>query len=285
MSAQAVPRRPLGRTGLEVSALGLGTVKLGRDRGVRYATEARVPTDEEAFALLRVCAELGVTLIDTAPAYGVSEERLGAMLWSIRPRDIWQICTKAGETFDPDAAGGPTSRYDFTPEGVRASVEGSLRRLRTDAVDILLLHFPGSNDMDERVLSEGRVQGVLEALRREGKARAVGASIGTAGGAALALRGDAGRGLPPLDVVMVNYNALDRESASWITEGADRGVGVLVKKPLASGRAPGSSLREVLGLGGVSAAIVGTTSPDHLRENARWASGSTPPGFAEERAR
>jgi aryl-alcohol dehydrogenase-like predicted oxidoreductase len=278
MSAPAVPRRPLGRTGLEVSALGLGTVKLGRDRGVRYATAARVPTDEEAVALLCTAAELGVTLIDTAPAYGISERRLGSMLWSIRRRDAWQICTKAGETFDPEAAEGPSSRYDFTPEGVRASVEESLRRLRTDAVDILLLHFPGSNDLDERVLGAGRVQGVLEALRREGKARAVGASIGTAGGAALALRGDAARGLPPLDVVMVTCNALDRESLPWIAEAAERGAGVLVKKPLAGGRAAGASLGEVIRLRGVSAAIVGTTSPDHLRQNARWAAEPPAPG-------
>ncbi|MFT3683997.1 MAG: aldo/keto reductase [Phycisphaerales bacterium] len=79
--------RRLGRTGLDISPIGLGTVKLGRDTGLKYATTPRIPTDDEALALLRTARELGVNLIDTAPAYGVAEERLGSLLYQVAPRD------------------------------------------------------------------------------------------------------------------------------------------------------------------------------------------------------
>lgn len=72
--------RPLGDTGLIVSPLGLGTVKLGRDQGVKYPNGFTIPDDAAARALLDQARALGINLIDTAPAYGVSEQRLGPLL-------------------------------------------------------------------------------------------------------------------------------------------------------------------------------------------------------------
>ncbi|MBL8746693.1 MAG: aldo/keto reductase, partial [Phycisphaerae bacterium] len=93
--------RPLGRTGLKVSPLGLGTVKLGRNRGVKYPAEFEIPTDVQAAELLRRAQKLGITLLDTAPAYGEAEERIGRIIGSCGGRDRWTIVTKAGEEFDP----------------------------------------------------------------------------------------------------------------------------------------------------------------------------------------
>ena len=70
----------LGHSDLWISRLGLGTVKLGRDQGVRYPTGVRIPDNRAAGHLLDVASELGINLLDTAPAYGSSEERLGALL-------------------------------------------------------------------------------------------------------------------------------------------------------------------------------------------------------------
>ena len=72
--------RPLGSTGLMVSPLGLGTGKLGRDQGVKYPSGFQIPDDDEARMLLKLARDLGINLIDTAPAYGRSEERLGPLL-------------------------------------------------------------------------------------------------------------------------------------------------------------------------------------------------------------
>ncbi len=86
--------RPLGRTDIKVSALGLGTVKIGRDEGVKYPQKFTIPDDSAVKNLFSLARELGINLIDTAPAYGNSEERLGQLL---SHRHEWVIVTKTGE--------------------------------------------------------------------------------------------------------------------------------------------------------------------------------------------
>src|SRR5690606_6686077 len=139
--------RPLGDTGLLVSPLGLGTVKLGRDQGVKYPNGFSIPDDAAARALLAQARELGINLIDTAPAYGVSEERLGPLLRG--SRQDWVIVSKVGEEFENGA-----SRFDFSAAHTRFSVERSLRRLETDVIDLMLVHSDGN---DLAILDRGEV--------------------------------------------------------------------------------------------------------------------------------
>ena len=75
-----LPSRILGSTGLEVSTLGLGTVKFGRNSGVKYPNQFDLPDDEQIRQLLAQASDHGMNLLDTAPAYGSSEERLGLSL-------------------------------------------------------------------------------------------------------------------------------------------------------------------------------------------------------------
>ena len=114
--------RPLGSTGFQVSPLGLGTVKLGRDQGVKYPNGFTIPDDAQALALLQQARELGINLIDTAPAYGISEQRLGPLLRG--QRDEWVIVSKTGEEFEQGR-----SHFDFSPAHTRLSVEGGLLAL------------------------------------------------------------------------------------------------------------------------------------------------------------
>lgn len=245
--------RPLGSTGLDVSPIGLGTVKLGRNTGVKYPGPFELPGDDQVAALLGTAAELGVNLIDTAPAYGTSEERLGALLGRVAPRDRWVICTKAGETFD-----NGVSTFDFSPAAVTASIERSLHRLRTDRVEIALLH---SNGDDEGVILRSGGLEALRHLQRRGLVRAVGVSTKSPGGAMLAVQ--------HVDVVMLTLSASERADAPAAAEAGRRGVGVLVKKALASGHArdAGAAVRFALSQPGVSSVVVGTLSPEHLRAN------------------
>ena len=246
-----VARIPLGDTGLEVSRLGLGTVKLGRDTEVNYP--ARIPNDAEAGALLAGARDLGINLIDTAPAYGNAEERLGGLL---QARDEWVICTKVGEEFD-----GARSSHDFSPEWCRHSVERSLRRLRTDRLDIVLIHSDGD---DRRIVEELGTLDALMALKAEGKVLACGISHKSADGARAAL--DRGA-----DVIMATLNREYLDEVEVIAEAAGRGCGVLIKKALVSGatRDPGRDLGFVAGHEGVHSVVVGTTSLAHLEHNAR----------------
>ncbi|NLT70548.1 MAG: aldo/keto reductase, partial [Verrucomicrobiaceae bacterium] len=181
-------RHPLHSTDLLVSSLGLGTVKFGRNEGVKYPTTFDLPTDEAILALLDLARAEGINLLDTAPAYGTSEERLGHLLGS--RRDDWIIVSKAGEDF---AEG--RSHFDFSPTAITASVERTLLRLRTDRVESLLLHSDG-NDLD--VLDHSGAVETLFALKEQGKIRSAGISTKTvAGGLRAVALG--------LDVVMVTY--------------------------------------------------------------------------------
>ncbi|WP_133491645.1 aldo/keto reductase [Alcanivorax sp. 24] len=246
--------RPLGDTGLTVSALGLGTVKIGRDQGVKYPSAFTIPDDQAVRELLALARDLDINLIDTAPAYGRSEERLGQLLTGRRD---WVIVSKVGEEFEKGE-----SRFDFTPEHTIASVERSLRRLNTDYLDCVLIHSDG-NDLD--VLRQGTLE-VLAELKRKGLIRAIGVSTKTVEGGLETLR--------RADVAMVTYNLAHDEERPVIDYAAEHGKGILIKKAFASGHLDAghadpvqASLDRVLGTPGVGAVIAGTVNPRHLKEN------------------
>ena len=249
--------RPLGTTGIRVSPIGLGTVKLGRDAGVKYPRAVVIPDDDAAARLLDTARGCGINLIDTAPAYGASEERLGNLLR--RSRDRWVIVTKAGEEFEDGV-----SRFDFSARAVRASVERSLVRLRTDRVEVVLVHSDGYAEVD---LEARGTLGALRALKGEGKVRAFGVSTKTPEGGRLAVAAG--------DCVMVTLNPASTADLPVIEAAQRAGVGVLVKKALASGHLAGVTVEDCLRLAlctpGVTSVILGTTDPEHLRENCRMA--------------
>ena len=97
--------RALGSTGIDVSPLGLGTVKIGRNEQVKYPQGFEIPEDADVRELLAQAWDLGINFIDTAPAYGSSERRLGQLL---PHADDWVIMTKVGEIFE-----NGKSRFDF----------------------------------------------------------------------------------------------------------------------------------------------------------------------------
>ena len=129
-------RKAIADTGVNVSPLGLGTVKLGRDKAVKYPEGFKIPDDKQAADLLALSWDLGINLIDTAPAYGHSEQRLGQLLK--HQSHEWLIATKAGEYFDSQSG---ESRYDFRPESIISSVENSLKLLQREVLDLSLIHI------------------------------------------------------------------------------------------------------------------------------------------------
>ena len=249
--------RPLGSTGLMVSPLGLGTVKLGRDQGVKYPSGFKIPDDGEAKMLLKLSQDLGINLIDTAPAYGRSEERLGPLLRG--QRQDWVIVSKVGEEFD-----NGVSHHDFSAAHTRRSVERSLQRLETDFIDLVLVHSDGN---DIAILNEAQVYETLAELKREGKIRGFGLSGKTVEGGLKALETG--------DCAMVTYNLNEQAERPVIDYAAAHGKAILVKKALASGHvclSPGvdpvrASFELVFGHPGVASAIVGTINPLHLAHN------------------
>ncbi|MEN0105253.1 MAG: aldo/keto reductase [Pseudomonas sp.] len=249
--------RPLGSTGLMVSPLGLGTVKLGRDTGVKYPNGFQIPDDRDARLLLDLARELGINLIDTAPAYGRSEERLGPLLRG--QRDQWVIVSKVGEEFTDGR-----SHHDFTATHTRLSVERSLKRLETEQIDVVLVHSDG-NDLN--ILNEQAVYHALAALKAEGKIGAFGFSGKTVAGGLLALEQG--------DCAMVTYNLNETGERPVLDYALQHGKGILLKKALASGHVclePGvdpvrASFELAFAHPAVASAIVGTINPLHLSHN------------------
>lgn len=243
--------RQLGRTGLKVSAIGLGTTKLGRNTDLKYPKLFALPAAERVRELLESSLDTGVNLIDTAPAYGDSERRLAPFIETHRERLV--VCTKAGEQY----ADG-RSTHDFSAAAIIASVEESLRRLRTDHVEILLLHSDGR---DVEILTDTDAPEALLNLKKSGKARAVGISAKTHSGIFEAC------GI--MDVVMAPFSQKDPSLAEALKKAHAAGLGVLAIKGLFSGRLGARPAIEfVLRQPFIDALILGTIDPAHLREAA-----------------
>ncbi|MEH6568253.1 MAG: aldo/keto reductase [Halioglobus sp.] len=249
--------KPLGTTGMKVSALGLGTVKLGRNEGVKYPTNFTIPDDKAALALLNQASELGINLIDTAPAYGNSEQRLGSLLNG--QRDRWLICSKVGEEFE-----NGQSHYDFTPEHTAFSVERSLKRLNTDVIDIVLVHSDGT---DMQIINELGTLQALKDLKSRGLIRAYGMSTKSVQGGLAAINAGC-------DAVMLTYNLAQQEESEVLDACGKNNTGALIKKAFASGHLATSvadpvqaSMDLIFSHPATSSAIIGTISPEHLRSN------------------
>ncbi|MBE7540760.1 MAG: aldo/keto reductase [Bryobacteraceae bacterium] len=209
--------RKLGRTGLETSVVGVGTWQFGGEWGHSF-------TQSEVDAILDEAGAVGINLIDTAECYGdhLSERLIGDYL-ARRDRSQWIVASKFGHQFHSFM----NRTEDFTVEGVRRQLEGSLRALRVERIDVYQFHS-GSDvwfDNDElwRMLDEQRRLGKIGHLgisilgvgseRQAREARAVGA-----------------------EVLQVVYNRLDRRPEEMYFPHAERdGLGILARVPLASG--------------------------------------------------
>ena len=186
-----VEARSLGRSGLRVSAIALGTVSLGADYGIRAPGAVGVPEEEAARAVLHHARARAVTLFDTAPAYGSSEELVGSALGDDRSA---VLATKISI---------PTTDSDVDlRRAVRASVEASARKLRRSRLDLVQIH-----NATERVIERGVLAAELEKLRIEGRISEIGASVYSEA-EALAVISD-GRFV----LLQVAYNLLDRKMA------------------------------------------------------------------------
>jgi len=234
-----------------VSRIGLGTVKFGRNTDVKYPRNFRIPDNKSLASLLSLARDLGINLIDTAPAYGSSEARLGSLLKG--DRNHWYISTKVGEYYQ-----NGISRHDYSARSTRASVESSLSNLDTDVLDLVLIHSDGN---DKQIIKQTDVLETLNKLKDKGLIRSVGFSGKTVNGSLMAMNA--------VDVFMVTLNEGDQSQIALIDAAHQQNKGVLIKKALQSGQASDThqALKFALKNPGVSSVIVGTIDPVHLRQN------------------
>ena len=213
-------QRKLGNTGLTVSEIGMGTWELG---GREWGDISEI----DAVDLLRYAFESGVTYYDTADQYGGgrAERLLGEAFSALGNRVV--IATKLGYELDSDgwiSHGWEHPSFNVSPEYIRAAVEGSLTRLKRDAIDIHQFHSPPpASEWDDAF-------GAMEDLKTEGKIRFYGMGLGSEADALKAIE-ETG-----ISSLMLTYNILTQGMAIPVMEtAAKKGIAVVVRQPLSSG--------------------------------------------------
>jgi len=203
--------RPFGTTGMQVSEIGLGAWQLANPSW-------GIDDKAEALRIVQQSLAAGCNFFDTAPGYGngVSEDLLGQGLASAR-KDV-VICTKFGYS--------PEGVENFNTDNIRPILEGSLRRLRTDYVDILLLHNPVRELMDGRTATQ---YAELERLKQEGKIREYGVSLDWKIELETVIETTNSK------AIELMYNVFYQEPREAFTMAQERGAGLIVKVPLDSG--------------------------------------------------
>ena len=219
-------QRRVGRSGLTVSHLGLGTWRWGRE------TDA-----DEAAALLVAFHDAGGTLVDTAVGYGdgAAEQILGGLVGDVVPREELVIAGKAGHRWVSDGHGGGEAQVDGSRGQLLRDLEVSLRRLGVDHLDLWQVHVPDPSVPVEETLS------ALDAAVASGKVRYVGLSNHAGWRMARAATLQAGKpGYAPIVSNQVRYSLLDRSAEREIVPaGAELGIGVLPYSPLGGGALTG----------------------------------------------
>jgi aryl-alcohol dehydrogenase-like predicted oxidoreductase len=291
-----ISTHPLGRTDLHVTRLGYGAMEL---RGSRIWSGREVNT-AQAQRILDAVLNSGITFIDTSNDYGRSEELIGQCLGDRRGK--YTLATKVGCRMVP-AGDHDETPHEWTRDHLLWNIDDSLKKLRTDSVDVLQLH----NATVEQV-ENGRLVDVLREIKAAGKTRFIGASTVTPHLATFIEWG-------VFDVFQVPYSALERTHEELLQKAHDSGAGTIVRGGVARGE-PGvgrgaqerwdvwsaARLDDLLGEGetrtqwmlrftlshpGVDTIIVGTLQPEHLEQNLRAAeAGPLPPDtYAEAKRR
>src|SRR4030043_1933310 len=146
-------KRKLGNSGLEVSALGLGCMRMSHD-------ESPIPDKQEMISFLHAAVDRGITFFDTAEVYGpfTNEELVGEALSPLRGQVV--IATKCGFKHDPQKGPSPMVGLDSRPEQIKQVAEASLKRLKVDAIDLFYQHRVDTDVPIEEVA--GAVHGMIQ---------------------------------------------------------------------------------------------------------------------------
>ncbi len=214
-----LPTSKLGRTELQVTKLSYGAMEL-RGGGGSFGRDV---SPDLAKTLLNSVLDSGINFIDTSPDYGISEELIGEHI-SHRRQEFY-IASKCGCPINqPRSASGERPPHTFTPENIRAGVEQSLKRMKTDYLDLVQFHVSPSR----AVLEENDAIETLRTLQREGKLRFLGMS-----GTLPNLTDHIAMGV--FDAFQIPYSALEREHEEAISAAARAGAGTIIRGGVARG--------------------------------------------------
>ncbi|MCC5938343.1 MAG: aldo/keto reductase [Lunatimonas sp.] len=209
----------LGNTGLRVSEVAFGGVEIGLPYGIGVRSEADMLQEREAVNLLSRSLEEGINFFDTARMYGESERLMGIAFASKRDQVV--ISSKCRHFRDQK---GQLPESGELTQIIHRSVEESLLALRTDYLDLFMLH-----QADEEILQREEIIGAFLALKQSGKVRSIGASTYTVAESTVAVESGIWQ------VVQLPFNLLDQRQATVFDGAANRGVGLVIRSVLLKG--------------------------------------------------
>ncbi len=210
-------KRNLGNSNLEVSALGLGCMRMSHD-------ESPIPDKQEMISFLHAAVDRGITFFDTAEVYGpfTNEELLGDALSPFHGKVV--IATKFGFKYDPDKGPIPSAGMDSRPEQIKQVAEASLKRLKVDAIDLFYQHR-----VDPNVPIED-VAGAVKDLIQDGKVK----HFGLSEAGAETIRG--AHAVQPVTAVQSEYSLWWREVEAEVLPACEElGIGFVPFSPLGRG--------------------------------------------------
>lgn len=212
-------KRALGNTGISVSEIAFGGVEIGMPYGIGIKDKADMLSHSDAIHLLHTAVDSGINLFDTARLYGESEIIMGRAFQDRRDQVV--LATKCAHFLDER---GEVPPYVALKEIITRSLEESLQALRTDFIDLYMLH-----QSDHGILESEDVRQVFQELKRSGKIRACGLSVYQPGETALAIE----KGC--WDVIQAPFNLMDQRQASLFPLARTHGVGLIIRSVLLKG--------------------------------------------------
>ncbi|GAA3382060.1 aldo/keto reductase [Cryptosporangium minutisporangium] len=245
MTNRTLTTRPLGRSGIDISPVGFGAWAIaGPSWGFGWGAQ----DDADSVAAIHAAVEAGVNWIDTAAIYGAghSEEVVGRALRALPRADRPLVFTKCGLVFEDPTDPFGQARKLMRPDVVRRDLEGSLRRLGVEAIDLYQVHWPGDGELlggvgDGGSTGDSPLATPLEEywqlmadLRAEGKVRAIGLSNHDV---ALLERAEA---VAHVDAIQPPFSAIHRGAAAEIAWAAAHDTGVIAYSPMVSGLLSGT---------------------------------------------
>lgn len=205
-------KRLLGKTGFEITEIGLGTWQVG-------GTWGSVFNHKNADAILNTAIDNGINFIDTADIYsdGDSEKAVGSLVHSCSERIY--VATKCGRGFSPH------NDSTYQPKGLRKFVEGSLKNMGVETLDLIQLHCPPPESLNRPEIFE-----LFDDLKKEGKIQNLGVSVETIDEALKAIEYD------NVTTIQIIFNMLrQRPAEQFFAEAKKKNVGIIARVPLASG--------------------------------------------------
>jgi aryl-alcohol dehydrogenase-like predicted oxidoreductase len=260
-----LPKRPLGKTGLPITRIGCGLIRIGW-KWDQYKNK-EIPSEAEAQTFLGYAVQRGVNFFDTAAAYGLSERRLGAFL-AAHPelRSSIIVATKCGQSYDFEK--DVVRPHDYSAEAIDRSADQSLRLLG-QPIDLMQIHSLNPNQLEQELGSDKGALAAIKRLQKTGDIRYAGITFSSWDEKRYDLLDQALKG-DDFVSIQIPYNLSSPAMQPALEIAASHNIGIIANRPLRNGlldQRVEDAMRFALSNPVITTVLTGTANPKHLEQN------------------